>query len=194
MPIGDCGRSWKMLYFDPRLIAEAVGDISEGGTNTFEFAFPVMNGRHIARRFLKLYAAMTTPGEPIDREESLLMLLATVRSLPESTLCSSIPTAVVRARVLIDDDPARSLTLSDLAQESGLSRFKVLRSFARATGLTPHAYIVQRRINLARRLIRGRMPLAEAAMAAGFADQSHMTRIFRRTFGISPGAYADAMP
>ena len=75
---------------------------------------------------------------------------------------------------------------------SGLDRFQVLRSFARATGMTPHAYLVQRRIDLVRRLIASGQPLAQAAVASGFADQSHMTRIFVRKYGISPGAYARA--
>ena len=66
-------------------------------------------------------------------------------------------------------------------------------TFARATGMTPHAYLVQRRIDLARRMIAGGSSLAEAAIASGFADQSHMTRTFIRKYGLSPGAYADAM-
>lgn len=73
---------------------------------------------------------------------------------------------------------------------SGLSRFQLLRAVARATGLTPHAYLMQRRVQMARRLIDGGMGLAEAAVASGFADQSHMTRVFTRTFGLPPGAYA----
>ena len=87
---------------------------------------------------------------------------------------------------------AAPVTLSDLAVASGLDRFQMLRSFTRATGLTPHAYLVQRRIDLARRLIASGQPLADAAIASGFADQSHMTRIFVRKYGISPGAYARA--
>lgn len=68
----------------------------------------------------------------------------------------------------------------------------MLRGFVRATGLTPHAYLMQRRIGLARRLIARGLPLAEAAAASGFADQSHMTRAFGRAYGLSPGAYARA--
>ncbi|HTN99015.1 MAG TPA: helix-turn-helix transcriptional regulator, partial [Nordella sp.] len=75
----------------------------------------------------------------------------------------------------------------------GLSKFQLLRGFCKATGLTPHAYLVQRRVALARTLIAGRLPLAEAALTAGFADQSHMTRLFVRTYGVSPGLYAEAV-
>ncbi len=66
----------------------------------------------------------------------------------------------------------------------------MLRAFTRATGLTPHAYQMQRRLLLARRLIRQGMALADAAALGGFADQSHMTRLFVRAYGVSPRRYA----
>ncbi|MFZ1346580.1 MAG: helix-turn-helix transcriptional regulator, partial [Tabrizicola sp.] len=80
--------------------------------------------------------------------------------------------------------------LAELAQMSGLSRFHFLRSFAKATGLTPHAFRLQARLHLARRLIQAGQPLADAAVEAGFADQSHMTRLFTRSYGMTPGGYA----
>jgi AraC-like DNA-binding protein len=82
--------------------------------------------------------------------------------------------------------------LLDLARETGLSRFQVLRGFVRVTGLTPHAYQVQRRVALARGLIARGRPLAEVAATCGFADQSHMTRQFVRIYGVSPGMVATA--
>ena len=100
---------------------------------------------------------------------------------------------VGRAVELIDNDPAAPVTLADLGRVCGMSRFQVLRGFAKATGMTPHAYLVQRRIDLARRLIAAGVPLAQAAADSGFADQSHMTRVFARRFGLSPGAYAQAV-
>ena len=80
-------------------------------------------------------------------------------------------------------------SLDDLAKAAGLSPFHFLRSFARATGLTPHAFQVQARLHLARRLILAGHPLAAVASEAGFADQSHLTRLFTRSYGTSPGAY-----
>jgi AraC-like DNA-binding protein len=66
----------------------------------------------------------------------------------------------------------------------------VVRAFSQATGMTPHAYLVQRRIGIVRRMIAKGTPLADAALAGGFADQSHMTRTFVRAYGLTPGAYA----
>lgn len=101
-----------------------------------------------------------------------------------------IPKRILAAKSLIDDSPTTPITLSDLAQAARLSRFQIVRGFVRSVGLTPHAYLVQRRIDLARRLIAAGTPLAQAALDSGFADQSHMTRIFVRKYGISPGTYA----
>ncbi|RBL81762.1 AraC family transcriptional regulator, partial [Streptomyces cavourensis] len=103
------------------------------------------------------------------------------------------PAAIRHAIGLINDAPAAALSLADLAHASGLSRFQVLRAFSRATGMTPHAYQLQRRLLLARSLLRQGTALAEAAAAAGFADQSHMTRLFARAYGVSPGRYAQAV-
>ncbi|WP_394888697.1 AraC family transcriptional regulator [Mesorhizobium sp. AaZ16] len=207
-PIGDAGRSWRMLYFDPPLIVEAARDISQGRTGTFEFTRPVIGDTRIATRFGALFSAMTAGGQAADgteatpagaqasvaREEMTLMLLAEVmRDGNGFAPDRSIPAPISAARSLIDEDPAAATTLADLARESGLSRFQVLRGFVKATGLTAHAYILQRRIAAARRLIAQGKPLAQAALESGFADQSHMTRMFVRTYGISPGAYADAV-
>jgi AraC-like DNA-binding protein len=206
VPIGDAGRSWRMLYFDPPLIADAARDISQGRTSTFEFSRPVIGDTRIAARFGALFSAVTagrkgdeepTPAgaqASVAREEMMLMMLAEVmRDGNGFAPDRSVPAPIFAARSLIDDDPAAAITLTDLARESGLSRFQVLRGFVRATGLTAHAYILQRRIAAARRLIGQGRPLAEAALESGFADQSHMTRLFVRTYGISPGAYADAV-
>ena len=79
--------------------------------------------------------------------------------------------------------------MAELAGLSGVSRFQLLRGFARAVGVTPHAYVVQQRVRLARRLLVAGGRLAAVAVAAGFADQSHMTRAFVRQVGVTPGRY-----
>lgn len=120
-------------------------------------------------------------------EAALLSLVAGLGGAPAER--PAVPAAIALARQRIDDDPAAPLGLEDLARLTGLSRFQVLRAFQRATGLPPHAYQTQRRAHLARRLILAGCPLAEAAAASGFADQSHMTRLFTRHYGLPPGAF-----
>ena len=193
-PIGDHGRAWRMLYFDPALVAEAIGDIREGGGGTFELAEPVVRDRRVAGLFASLFQGLIDNGTrgatDLGGDEILLILLARISgaAVPDST----VPRAIGIARDYIDSDPVAPLSLSDLAQVTGLSRFQVVRGFARATGMTAHAYVMQRRLQLSRRHIARGMALAEAALAGGFADQSHMTRLFVRSYGLSPGEYAAA--
>lgn len=196
-PIGDTGRFWRMLYFDPARIAETVDDISEGKTQEYEFRHPVIVDKGAADRFRELFDACTAPDREkvhLEAEAQALLLLREVMRTRRSRAAGRLPSpAIAGAKSLIDDQPTSPITLSDLARASGLSRFQVLRGFIRLTGLTPHAYLVQRRIDLARRLIAGGTGLADAAAASGFADQSHMTRIFVRKYGLSPASYAAAM-
>lgn len=93
---------------------------------------------------------------------------------------------------MIDDMPEKPFKLADLAVEAGMSRFRFLRSFAHANGLTPHSYLLQRRIHLARRLLAKGTAPAEVAFASGFSDQSHLNRTFIRHFGVTPAAYRTA--
>jgi AraC-like DNA-binding protein len=90
------------------------------------------------------------------------------------------------------DAPLQPPTLTELAVMVGISKFQLLRRFEKAYGLTPYAWLQQQRTELARRQIRNGASLADAAAASGFADQSHMTRIFTRQFGFTPGALRQA--
>ncbi|CAB5712038.1 Multiple antibiotic resistance protein marA [Delftia tsuruhatensis] len=197
MPIGDGGRAWCMLYLEPSVMAGLATDLHDGrDAPAFEFHHPMLRDPLLATRFRTLFRRMTSAastdaaGDGLGIDEALLRLLTGMLRRPAPAPC--VPRAIALARAMIDDDPGAPLTLAALAGEAGLSRYQFLRAFARATGMTPHAYLVQRRLHHVRRLIAAGMPLAEAAADAGFADQSHMTRLFVRSFGMAPGAYAAA--
>ncbi|MBX4866740.1 AraC family transcriptional regulator [Rhizobium bangladeshense] len=189
-PIGE-RRSWRILYFDPEIVT---GLSQEMGAARSEIPHPVIRDAAIAGRFEALFRAVTAKApDGLLCEELLLQLVADVmRESAGGEERPPVPASIRAARDLIDDDPLAAVSLADLSRESGLSRFQLLRGFARATGLTPHAYLVQARIHIARRLIAQGTPLADAAFASGFADQSHMTRVFVRKYGLSPRLYAGA--
>ncbi|MFK0162463.1 AraC family ligand binding domain-containing protein [Rhizobium sp. NPDC090279] len=194
MPVGE-SRAWSMLYFDPRLIGDLLREVGEGRLGAVEFPSPVIRSGEMAGHFKTLFSLLIEDAaeNSLLRDGLLLSLVAAAMREGSGGAGAAAPTVVYRARELIDDDPAAPLTLAELAALCGLSRFRFLRAFTRATGLTPHAYLMQRRIQEARRLIAAGTSLAEAAFASGFSDQSHMTRLFIRNFGVSPGAYAAAI-
>lgn len=194
-PIGDTGRAWRMLYIDPPVLAEAAADLMRSGDA--EFHHPAATAPATAARFLAAFhsltagATTTITGAPLAREERLTVLLADLLGgLLVPAARPAIPPGIARARAAIDDDPAAAHDLAGLAAIAETGRFQLIRSFTRATGFTPHAYVLERRVQLARRLITTGTPLAEAAAAAGFADQSHMTRHMTRRLGATPGVWA----
>lgn len=189
-PIGDAARRWVMLYLEPDAVRQAWNEDAEGD---YEFEAPAFQDPAAKADLAALFDKRTQSSSDLLVEERLLLLLNRL-SARRATRTSphGFAPEVLRAKALIDDDPAAPLRLRDLAQASGLSRFQTLRAFARATGLTPHAYLIQRRLQSARRLIAAGRTLVEAALESGFHDQSHMTCLFVRVHGYSPGAYARA--
>jgi AraC-like DNA-binding protein len=89
---------------------------------------------------------------------------------------------------------AREQTPADtLERIAGLDRFTIARHFRRAFGTSPDRYRTLRRLELARDAVERGIPLVEAAVEAGFADQSHMTRQFKRAYGMTPARWAAAV-
>jgi AraC-like DNA-binding protein len=190
LPLRGAPRRWRMLYFRPDVLAGAFAGL--GASTSAELAYPVLDHPVAARAYLDLHAALSGTQESVLAVESLLIeivshLVETGRPTPTPP-----PFAVAPARRLIDADPGSEVRLDKLATLCGLSRFHFLRSFRAAFGLPPHAYQVQRRLHLARRMILDGTTLVEAAAEAGFADQSHLTRHFLRAYGYTPGVLARA--
>ena len=95
--------------------------------------------------------------------------------------------AVVSAWVMMRDSQRNPVDLAQIAEEVGLSRYYFIRLFQRFTKMTPSAYLRQVKLANARKLIIEGSSLAGAAAEAGFSDQAHMTRLFKQTFGFTPG-------
>jgi AraC-like DNA-binding protein len=113
---------------------------------------------------------------------------------PVSRIDSSPHAARMRAvEAYLRVHSAEAVSLTRLAEVAGLSSFYFIRVFRAAFGVTPHTYLTRLRLERARMLLRTAMPIAQAAVAAGFSDQSHLTRLFKRVYGTTPGVYARAV-
>ncbi|HXM26549.1 MAG TPA: AraC family transcriptional regulator [Chthoniobacterales bacterium] len=94
---------------------------------------------------------------------------------------------LVRALEYIQDQLDADLTVSGIAQAVGLSPYHFTRLFKESTGQSPHQYVVDARVRKAKELLTtGKFTISEAAFHLGFADQSHLTRHFKRVFGLPP--------
>ncbi|MDF0752421.1 AraC family transcriptional regulator [Marinobacter sp. 71-i] len=99
------------------------------------------------------------------------------------------PQALVALAHYLDDHAAEDLSLDTLCEISGYSAGHLIRAFRQYFGLTPHAYLVNRRIQLGRCELKNGVPIAEAALNAGFADQPHFQRAFKRLMAATPNQY-----
>jgi AraC-like DNA-binding protein len=180
------GFAYRMLYADPSLIAAALG----GRALPF-VAEPVFDDPMLRRVVADAFVDFPKPIEDLAIPALFAALadaLARFAGTPSVTRCLPAK-ALDTARDLLDvaSAPVRSATLE---AETGLDRYALARGFRIRFGTSPHRYLIGRRLERARAEIARGVSLADAAYAAGFADQSHMTRHFKARFGLPPGRYA----
>ena len=94
-----------------------------------------------------------------------------------------------RAKQYLLERLGETVRLTEVAEAVGLSPYYFLRTFRHATGMPPHAYLNQMRLERARALLRDGESPAQVAAALGFVDQSHLIRRFKSAFGVTPGRY-----
>jgi len=119
-----------------------------------------------------------------------------IETRPAAYLRGGLPPRVVRRlREHIDGNIDQRISVDALAKLANLSVCYFVRAFKQSVGVTPHDYLIRRRVERTMELLAGTdMPLSEIALAAGFADQSHCARRFRQHVGMSPRDYRWSMP
>jgi len=194
IPVGGKARGWRIIYFEPATMADL---LHEDFCKPVEITRPVARDPLLARSFTRMFACLTDrcPDSLCAEEQLIRALIALLRRYGVAAPRLGGPSPrVAKAIRRLDSAPQDPVTLGELAAISGVSRFQLLRGFVRELGITPHAYLVQLRVRLARRLLaQGHTP-AQAALLAGFADQSHLTRVFVRQVGVTPGRYRLSLP
>jgi len=114
----------------------------------------------------------------------------------EAMIRGGLPPRILRrVRDYIDAHIEQRINLETLANLANLSVCYFVRAFKQSVGVTPHDYLIRRRVERTKQLLCGTdLPLSEIALAAGFADQSHCARRFRQHVGMSPRDYRWSMP
>ncbi|MBR0874140.1 helix-turn-helix transcriptional regulator [Bradyrhizobium tropiciagri] len=172
--------------------APRIGDLA----CQFGFGFDDAVMRHIGAALLE---ALRRPGEPnqLFVDHMMIAFAAHVAraygglpGISEVTRGGLAPWQVKRACERLASDLGGTLSLQQIAAELGLSVSHFSRAFRISTGLPPHRWLLQQRIAAAKQLLKVRdLPLAEIAIAAGFANQGHFTRVFSGMVGVSPGVW-----
>jgi AraC-like DNA-binding protein len=187
----DVGFGYHIVYVDPARIGAAARAIT-GRPTPLPFARDPVADRPLLERAVS--EVFRSGLEPLARDaliirlaEGLLALDASVfREPPPVRLDSS---ALARAREFLDSQHS-VVRSAELEQVAGLSRFELARQFRTQYGTSPYRYSLQRRLDFGREELQRGQPLAQVALAAGFADQAHFTRMFASVYGMPPGRYA----
>jgi AraC-like DNA-binding protein len=196
---GEACVEWSLcnLYPSEDQLGLVVEDLTGRPRPAPRFRIPSFRDPVVAHRLEVLFATLRGPSVRLERETAFFGAMAALvlrhgelgsgppRSAPD-------PRAVRLARDHLHAHLAQSVSLGALSVVAGTSRFHLLRLFRAATGMPPHAYQVMLRLDRAKRAILAGTPIARAAMDSGFADQAHLTRHFRRAYGVTPGQVARA--
>jgi AraC-like DNA-binding protein len=193
------GFSYRMIHIGPGLVAEVLADIGGGPAGWPLFTTPVLSDPGLATALCRLHQAVTGPATPLERGELLTAALGRAARVaagrPAAPGLAGAPETMRiarRVREVLDGNYAGPVSGGDLAAAAGCSRYAAYRAFRSVAGLAPGEYQRQLRLRAARRALARGTPPGQAAADAGFADQAHLTRWFRRCYGITPAAYARA--
>jgi AraC-like DNA-binding protein len=193
------GYSFRVLYPDRDFMRNAAIPIPDAAPGDSAFCQPVIHEPSIAREFLAAHSAAMNPWTSLtmqNRLRSSLASLAEGYAAKTSDRLIRRPAIEIRIAETVKDFLGAHIGdrvgAQEIADACALSPFYVIRVFRRVVGLSPHAYLVQLRLNRAEGLLAQRFSVAEAAYACGFADQSHLARTFKCMRGVSPGQFIRA--
>jgi len=198
-PVSPEGWRCRTIHLHTDIVRSTASELREyASASTIAFRGPTFEDPDAARDLLELHIRSEAESMPLERQSRMVALIARLL-LRHSERSVSIPPlshesgAVRRARSYLDEHLSEKVTLDMLAAHAGIPPFRILRAFQHATGLTPHAYQTQARIRAAvHGMLREQAPLADVAAATGFADQAHLTRVFKAIMGATPGQYRAA--
>ncbi len=185
------GFRYKIVYIDPALIQQALGGR----------ALPFVSDPIVENSVFQdaLPRGLWRMEEPIDDVQRIELVTAVADLLDRASRSGARRqgslrlASLLRVRDLIIADPTIRHSIETLEGVSGLDRWALARQFRAAFGTSPSGFRTMRRLDAARRKIRGGLPPAAAALEAGFADQSHLSRLFKRAYGLTPARWAAAL-
>jgi AraC-like DNA-binding protein len=182
------------FHCSPRALETIAEEIGDRFTGSRIFQSPFICDESLCRPFLRFHTAMDS--KPTAIESSSLLrefmgkMILRYGKRPATTLrLGNERRAVKRVKDCLESRYVENLTLEELARIANLSPFHLIRVFRKEVGLPPHAYQTRLRLNHAKALLAQDATIGEAALGAGFFDQSHFTNHFRKVFGYPPGVH-----
>lgn len=193
------GWTYRMFYFDATLLQMVAAEIADQPRAIPFFSSGVINDDAIAQQLRHLHRQFEATATPrLAQETGLLETLARlIRAYaddpPPLSRVGQEPGAVTQVKEFIESHYAEDISLHQLSALTHLSRYHLVRVFRDTVGIPPHAYLRQVRIQQAKHRLAVGHAIADVAVATGFTDQSHLTRWFKRLWGVTPGQYRNGV-
>jgi AraC-like DNA-binding protein len=176
----------RVLYLDPAALSETLIGAAVD--------HPALDDPVLRQRVDHLHAVLAGGSEPLEAQSRLALIRWRLRDRlrpgGQGGAEPADPTLATHLRDLLDARVREGITLAEAAALLHAHPVHLVRAFSSRFGLPPHRYLTGRRVDLARRLLLAGVPTAEVATRAGFYDQPHLTRHFRRTLGVTPALFA----
>ncbi|MBA2677005.1 MAG: AraC family transcriptional regulator [Ktedonobacteraceae bacterium] len=188
------GYTYSALYPSTDLFVRATSDVAGRERSIPFFRNRVVYDRELATLLSHSHRIFEGSSSALERESQLLWSLAQVivRYADDRPVIREIThehASIHKARHYLDEHYAENISLGELAALVNLSPFHLLRAFRNQVGLPPHTYQTQTRVLQAKRLLRLGISCIDTALTVGFADQSHLSKHFKRIVGVPPGQY-----
>lgn len=191
-------RNWRYrsLYLTQPAIEAVTADL--GIARPAYFMRNVLGDPDLIAAFVRLHRSLDDGHDPLEERELLVASFGELfqrhgdgaRAIPTAPRDEAALSRV--AKRMASQHAQSGLTLDEMGLWVDMTPFQLIHLFKRTVGLTPHAYLTQLRLKAALRQLKADAPIAEAALASGFYDQSALTRHFKRSFGITPLQYQRA--
>lgn len=185
--------SYRMLYVDVPWLADIQQDLGVSGSYHFQpFSATATTRPELYAGLHRLYDVLTDQqAEHLQKHSAAVTFMSAVQQA--LSLAPALPRqghrGLARAAEFIRHNYARSLKLDEICSAANLSPSYLIRAFKEKYGLTPHAYLTNCRVEFSRSQLRRGRPIAEVALAAGFSDQAHLQRSFKKLVAATPGQY-----
>jgi AraC-like DNA-binding protein len=192
-PVADARWSYRMLHVDVDWLTGLQRDLGFSDNHTFRaFSQTMTTDPALFEGLNRLYAVLVDDdSEPMRKESAAVTFFSDVQQKlnPAPLQDHDASGQLARAAEFIAENCTRPLKLEDVCKAAELSASHLIRAFKQRYGMTPHAYLINRRIQYSRAQLRRGYPIADVALDAGFADQAHLQRTFKRLVAATPGQY-----
>ena len=188
------GWTFRNLYIEPSLIKQCWMQLESPVERMPCFQEPIIWEPSLRPLFYELFNALTVANAQLAQQSLLIELLSGLfsRSRKRSwDLRSPAPEskAIALIRNYLDAHYADNVSIDSLAKLANLSPYYLIRCFRQVVGCAPHQYQQHQRLMRVKQTLRTSQPLSIIAVEHGFYDQSHLNRVFKQTFGVTPGQY-----